>query len=136
MEKRKLASTIRTPDMINDDLDKDKKADMTFGENKYNVYCAGCHQKNGLGASDRFPTLASDWVSGDKTKLIQAILKGLEGDIQINNEVFNGTMPRHDFLKDDDIASILTYIRKSFGNNVNEVTADDVKKERSASNLK
>ncbi|MEP7323688.1 MAG: c-type cytochrome [Saprospiraceae bacterium] len=129
MEKRKLESNIRTPDPIKDDLDKDKPAN-SLGEKSYGVYCGACHQKNGMGASGRFPTLASEWVSGDKAKLINVVLKGLEGDIQINKEIFSGTMPRHDFLKDEDIAAILTYIRKSFGNQADAVKPEEVKTER------
>ena len=41
-----------------------------------------------------------------------------------------GTMPRHDFLKDEDIANILTYIRKNFGNQADAVTTDEVKAQR------
>jgi len=48
----------------------------------------------------------------------------------INKEIFNGTMPRHDFLKDEDIANILTYIRKNFGNQADAVTTDEVKAQR------
>lgn len=130
MEKRKLASNIRTPDIITDDLDRNNRDAAAVGEKTYTVYCGACHQKNGMGASGRFPTLASDWVSGDKSKLINVVLKGLEGDIQVNKEIFNGTMPKHDFLKDEDIAAILTYIRKSFGNNADAVKAEEVKAQR------
>lgn len=124
MELRKQASNIRDPHILNDDLNKGKKSE---GEKEYFVYCGGCHQSNGMGASGRFPPLASDWVSGDKTKLINVVLKGLEGEITVNNEKWSGTMPRHDFLPDDKIATILTYIRKNWGNNASEVTIEDVK---------
>jgi len=121
------ANHIRTPDEVLDNLDRGKKAD---GEKAYRVYCGACHQNNGLGASGRFPPLASDWVSGDKNRLINVVLKGLEGDILVNNEIWNGTMPRHDFLKDEDIATILTYIRTSFGNQADAVTPEEVKAQR------
>ena len=39
-------------------------------------------------------------------------------------------MPRHDFLKDEDIATILTYIRNSFGNQGDAVTPEEVKAQR------
>ncbi len=129
MESRKLESNIRTPDEVNDNLDKDK-IETVAGEKAYTVYCGACHQKDGMGASGRFPTLASDWVSGDKVRLINAVLLGVDGDIMVNNEIFNGTMPRHDFLKDEDIANILTYIRKSFGNQADGVKPEEVAIER------
>lgn len=129
MVSRKLESNIRTPDEVNDNLDKDK-IETVAGEKAYTVYCGACHQKDGMGASGRFPTLASDWVSGDKVRLINAVLLGVDGDIMVNNEIFNGTMPRHDFLKDEDIANILTYIRKSFGNQADGVKPEEVAVER------
>ncbi len=128
MVSRKSASNIRDPDEINDNLDKDVKTDV--GEKGYTIYCGACHQKNGMGASGRFPTLVSDWVSGDKAKLINVLLQGLEGDIMVNKEIMNGTMPKHDFLKDENIADILTYIRRSFGNNADAVTVKEVTAER------
>ncbi|MDZ4708351.1 MAG: c-type cytochrome [Saprospiraceae bacterium] len=124
MVKRENELHIRTPHEVDDNLDKGKKTD---GEKAYFVYCGGCHQKNGLGAKGRFPPLASDWVTGDKNRLIDLTLNGLEGDIKVNEEVFNGTMPKHDFLKDEDIAIILTYIRSSFGNRADEIKPEEVK---------
>ena len=61
----------------------------------------------------RFPPLAgSDWVFGDKGKLIKAILFGLEGEIKLNGQARNEVMPAHEgFLSDHAVASILTYIR-------------------------
>lgn len=130
MELRKSATNIRTPDINLDNLDRNDTAMTKVGEKLYTVYCGACHQPNGMGASGRFPTLASDWVAGDKTRLIQTVLQGVEGDIMINKEIFNGTMPRHDFLKDEDIANILTYIRKNFGNQADAVTTEEVTAQR------
>lgn len=126
-QRAQTANHIRTPDEVLDNLDRGKKSD---GEKAYRVYCGACHQNNGLGASGRFPPLASDWVSGDKSRLINIVLQGVEGDILVNNEIWNGTMPRHDFLKDEDIATILTYIRSSFGNQGDAVTPEEVKAQR------
>ena len=39
----------------------------------YNIYCAVCHQRNGLG-NDRFPPLlGSEWVTGDKNVLMDPV---------------------------------------------------------------
>jgi mono/diheme cytochrome c family protein len=54
-------------------------------------------------------------------------LNGLQGPITVNGENYNGAMPPHAFLKDAEIASILTYIRTNFGNKAGAVTADEVK---------
>ncbi len=77
-------SHIRTPDVVNDNLDKDKPV---AGGKVYSVYCAACHQRNGQGDSQRFPPLAgSEWVTGDKKKLIDVLLKGLDGQIEVKGQ--------------------------------------------------
>ncbi len=131
MVKRKMtASNIRAPHFVNDNLEKNNKNKKEIGEKLYTTYCSTCHQNNGLGASGRFPSLVSDWVKGDKTRLINVLLKGLEGDIMINNEKFNGVMPKHNFLKNEDIASILTFVRSNFGNHADAITTKEVQFER------
>ncbi|MCF2487918.1 c-type cytochrome [Dyadobacter sp. CY347] len=130
MEKRKSMSNIRTPDQINDNLDKDKPV---AGSAVYSVYCSACHQRNGMGDSQRFPPLGgAEWVTGDKDRLIKVLLKGLEGPIEVKGQSYNNVMPQHSFLKDEEIAEVLTHIRSNFGNSASAVTADDVAKTRSS----
>ncbi|MEX2232967.1 MAG: c-type cytochrome [Cyclobacteriaceae bacterium] len=124
MEERKKASNIRQPDVVNDNLDKGVVAG---GAKVYSIYCGTCHQRNGQGASGRFPPLAkTNWVTGDKKLLISIVLKGMEGPIDVNGEQFNATMPEHSFLSNEEIANVLTYIRESFGNKASAVTAQEV----------
>ena len=126
MEERKKLSHIRTPDPIEDNLTKD--IDLTLGGKIYTTFCVTCHQTNGKGASGRFPPLnKTDWVVGDKSQLISLIINGLEGQIEVNGETYNGIMPQHSFLSDEEIAGVLTYIRTHFGNNASAVTTEEVK---------
>ena len=130
MEKRKLASNIRQPHEVNDNLDKEE---LSGGEKVYSFYCGTCHQRNGQGASGRFPPLAkASYVTGDKNLLISIVLKGMEGPIEVNGEQYNGTMPQHSFLGDEEIANVLTYIRENFGNKASAVTPAEVAKIREA----
>ena len=39
-------------------------------------------------------------------------------------------MPSHDFLTDKQISEVLTYVRKSFGNNAGAISVEGVKKQR------
>ncbi len=127
MESRKMESHIRTPDPILDDLQKD----ISSGERLYMTFCGTCHQRNGQGVNSRFPTLAgTDWVNGEKSRLIHLVLKGIQGPIVVNGEVYNGVMPGHEVLTDDDIAVILTYVRTNFGNSAKVIKAEDVKQLR------
>jgi glucose/arabinose dehydrogenase len=130
MEKRKTMSNIRNPDEITDNLDRDKPV---AGSKVYGVYCSACHQRNGMGDSQRFPPLAgSEWVNGDKKKLITVLLKGLEGPIDVKGQSYNNAMPQHSFLKNEDIAEVLTHIRSNFGNTADAVSAAEVDEVRQA----
>ena len=128
MEARKKLSNIRTPDREKDNL---MPKNLQGGAKVYQQYCSACHQMNGKGASGRFPPLTkTDWVSGDKKRLVKILLNGMEGSLVIQDEVYNGVMPQHSFLTDKEIAEVLTYIRSSFGNEADAVTEDAVKKIR------
>lgn len=124
MEQRKSLSHIRTPHEIDDNLDR---GTVAGGAKVYSIYCGTCHQRDGKGASGRFPPLAgASYVTGNKNLLISIVLKGMEGPITVNGEEFNGTMPQHSFLGDEEIANVLTYIRQNFGNKASSVTPDEV----------
>jgi mono/diheme cytochrome c family protein len=127
MEARKLLPHIKTPHEVEDNLQKHLPAD----EKLYNTFCGTCHQRNGKGARGRMPPLAdSPWVTGDKERLIRVVLNGMQGPITVKGESYNGVMPAHRFLNDAEVASILTYVRKSFGNRATAVTEEEVKKVR------
>jgi len=129
MELRKNLPHIKNPDIIKDKILV--KNNQEVGEQAYTLYCAICHQGNGKGASGRFPPLANtDWVSGDKERLIKIILQGMEGSIEVNNETYNGIMPQHAFLDDSSIAEILTYIRSHFGNQAAPITEEEIARVR------
>ncbi|WP_339924067.1 c-type cytochrome [uncultured Cyclobacterium sp.] len=125
LAKRKESRTnIRKPDEEQDNLEKGL---LEVGAQTYNVYCATCHQSNGLGDGTRFPPLAgTKWVRGNKKELINVILQGLEGQIEVDGVPYNGIMPAHSFLSDAEVAGVLTYIRKSFGNNSSSISAIEV----------
>jgi mono/diheme cytochrome c family protein len=132
MENRKSRSYIRTPDSVKDNLG-------TGGEMEglilYNSYCRGCHQRDGKGDNSRYPALAgSDWVSGDKDRLIGVILNGLQGTIKVSGKTYNGLMPAHGaFLDDHAVASILTYVRSRFYKENKPIESKEVTKVRNAS---
>lgn len=93
----------------------------------YNQYCVVCHQADGQGVPNAFPPLIqTDWVLGDKERLIGVVLNGLSGEIEVNGETYNSAMVAHDFLTDEEIAAVITYVRSSFGNDADGVTAEEV----------
>jgi mono/diheme cytochrome c family protein len=95
---------------------------LTFEQN-----CLSCHQANGSGVPNLNPPLrGTEWVVGDKTRLINVLLKGLQGQ-EIEGEMYDNAMPAHDFLDDNQIADVLTYIRSNFGNKADAVKPEEVK---------
>ena len=134
MQSRKLLSHFTNPHIVNDIIKSDNNIP---GQSIYNTFCVSCHQSDGKGDSARFPPLAgADWVTGDKERLIDLLINGLQGEIEVNGLIYDGVMPHHKFLKDDQIADVLTYIRTNFGNQASEITTDEVKKYRSSNQLK
>jgi mono/diheme cytochrome c family protein len=96
----------------------------------YKQYCLTCHQVDGGGVPNLNPPLSgTDWVLGDKNRLIGVLLNGLQ-DAEIEGETYDNVMPAHDFLTDQQIADVLTYIRTNFGNKAAAVTAEEVKTQR------
>jgi mono/diheme cytochrome c family protein len=108
---------------------------MVVGKRLFTANCVACHQATGQGVAGQFPTLVgSEWVltegwHGDN-HLVQILLHGLQGPIQVKGDTYNGAMPPWKQLKDDQIASILTYIRNEWGNSASPITAEQVAKIR------
>lgn len=125
MEKRKTASAhIKNPDEVADNL---QKTAVTGGEQLYNNYCVACHLNNGKGDGARFPPLdSSEYVLGDKKRLISILLNGRRGMISVKGKQYDNLMPAHGFLPDKDLAMLLTYIRQNFGNSAEAVTSAEV----------
>ncbi len=128
METKKALPHIKTPDEQADNLDAGR---ALAGEKLYTTYCSTCHQGNGKGDGTRFPPLdGSEWVTGDKRRLIEVTLNGLQGPITVKGQPFVGVMPGNDFLEDEQIAQILTYIRMRFGDDASSVREDEVRRVR------
>ncbi|MBE9662968.1 c-type cytochrome [Mucilaginibacter myungsuensis] len=103
------------------------------GKAIYTQRCMTCHQVDGTGAQNMIPPLIkTEYVLGDKTTLIKILLNGLSGEIKVNGDVYAGEMPSQAFLKDSEIAAVLSYVRNSFGNKAGLVTNAEVRKSRAA----
>jgi len=127
MKAREQLPHIKTPDPTRDNLQFNDSPAARI----YNTYCATCHQPDGKGDRARFPPLSNtEYVNGDKERLIEIVLKGLEGEIVVNNRTYSNIMPQHDFLSDVDIAQVLTYIRQNFNNNSSAISAKEVQRVR------
>ena len=106
---------------------------MKRGAAVYARTCIACHQPTGLGLPPVFPPLANAPIVVCNPELpVKFILQGLMGPITVNGMTYNSMMPPVAGVSDADIADVLTYVRQSFGNQGNPVTADQVKAIRAA----
>lgn len=98
------------------------------GATVYNTNCSTCHGSQGAGVPGAFPPLAGNpVVTGDVKAVIHIIKNGLTGQIQINGQKYNGQMPPWKAtLSNDQIASVVSYIRGSWGNTASAVTSAQV----------
>ncbi|WP_439557706.1 DUF7133 domain-containing protein [Dyadobacter sp.] len=121
----------RNPEML--------KRQFPKGEALFTSVCQTCHGPDGGGVKSLAPPLnQSEWVTGSKDKLISIVLYGLTGPVKVNGHVYqtpevSGDMPGIGYDKDmpnEDIAQLLSYIRKSWRNNADVVSTEEVNKVR------
>lgn len=104
------------------------------GGQVYTQRCQTCHQADGEGVSGVFPPLnrAEQWVTGPEGRPIRILLHGMEGEMEVRGNIYNGQMPGFGRLDDEEIAAVLTHIRQSWDNDASEITADQVAAVRDA----
>jgi len=96
----------------------------------YEENCGVCHQVDGSGVPFMQPELIeSPRANGDKGQVIQMILKGSKAVASGTSE-FENEMPGFDYLTNEQIALIATYVRTNFDNQGGTVSPDDVARER------
>ena len=111
------------------------QAAMDRGKKVYLEQCLACHQADAGGVQNMNPPLIkTKWVLGDKTTLVQVVLKGMTGEVDIDGETYHNVMAPHNDLTDQQIADVLTYVRNNFGNKASMVTAAEVKTIRAKTN--
>ena len=87
--------------------------------------CMQCHQENGMGLPGQYPPLGgSEYVLGDKRRVIAILMNGLGGAVTVKGATFNGIMPPWATRDDEEIAGVLTYVRNSFGNKADPVSIE------------
>jgi len=98
-----------------------------IGRQQYALVCAQCHQPDGMGAPGKAPRLRnSPWALGPDKRLIRIVLHGLRGPIKVDDTVWNLDMPSWAAMSDDQIAGVLTYVRREWGHEAAPVDPADV----------
>lgn len=112
--------------------------DRELGEQVYGSNCASCHQANGNGIPGAFPPLAEHAaevasVDGGRTYLIDAVLFGLQGPIEVQGSTYDGVMPAWAQLSDEEVAAVVNHtVFFDDGADVAPVAEEDVAERRDA----
>ena len=103
-------------------------ASANDGGRIYIKNCSSCHQADGRGVAGAFPPLAGNpLVTGNPLRTIAIVKFGVSGKTTVEGGDYNGTMPAWgQLISDEDIASVVSYIRASWHNDAKPVTLDDV----------
>ncbi len=96
------------------------------GEAVYKSYCATCHQSDGNGVPGMYPPLTPNVYIEHKDSIIKVMLNGMKGKIEVDGEVYNNFMAPHSHLSDEEIAHVISYVRSSFGNELDPVSPEEV----------
>jgi len=95
------------------------------GQQIYATMCAPCHQVDGRGQNGLAPPLVgSRWVLGRAGHAARIVINGKEG---------TALMPPLAALSDEDVASVLTYVRRAWGQTASPVEPSLVREARGAS---
>lgn len=87
----------------------------------YATLCGTCHQATGTGMEGLAPPLLdSDWLLGPADRPVRIILHGLNGPVPVAGRTWDLSMPPLP-LPDEDIASVLTYLRREWEHNASPV---------------
>jgi mono/diheme cytochrome c family protein/glucose/arabinose dehydrogenase len=106
-------------------LTPDEQKRFTAGQQVYQNLCAACHQADGRGQPALGPPLVgSKWVTGRAGLAARIILNGKEGAKM---------MPPLQMLSNDQVAAVLTYVRRSWGHTASAVDVNLVREVRGAS---
>lgn len=87
---------------------------LAAGAGVYEMNCAQCHV-DGKGGPTAPALIGTEIVKGPAKVIVEVVLKGQSGKVLVDGKPFNGQMPAFDYLTDEEIVSVVAYIRKQFG---------------------
>jgi mono/diheme cytochrome c family protein len=93
------------------------------GADLYGGNCVACHQQNAQGIPGVYPSLVgSSVVLGDPVAFALWVVKG-QRPASLPAGRYATVMPQFGWMKDGDIAALLSYLRSNFGNSAPPVEA-------------
>lgn len=103
-----------------------ESAQFERGRQVFAAVCASCHQSSGLGDPAQAPPLrSSQIVLGDPSIPARIVLGGLRGPIVLGGRTYDLEMPAWNGT-DEEIAAVLTYVRREWGHGADPVQIEVV----------
>lgn len=102
------------------------------GAKVYMGNCLACHAATGLGMGVQPPLPGSKTVNGDVQALAAWVMFGVRPPTAAPVGKYPPIMPQFSYLKDEDLAAVLTHERSSWGNASPPVTVADIQAARAA----
>lgn len=103
-------------------------ASFERGKTIFNGLCAACHQPHGYGLDGLAPPLVdSEWVLGKPDVLARIVMNGLGGPVKVGGRTWDLSMPPMAQLNDEDLAAVVTYVRREWEHTAAPVDAKFVK---------
>ena len=114
-----------TEETVSEEVKESEEAEVGFdwqelGKTTFST-CQGCHQANGEGIPGAFPPLKGHMpklynAEGGRKYIINVVLYGLQGQIEVNGMNYSSAMSSQNFLDDEQIAAVLNHELNSWGN--------------------
>jgi mono/diheme cytochrome c family protein/glucose/arabinose dehydrogenase len=112
-------------------LNESQQALFEKGKVIYAGLCAACHQGHGYGLDGLAPPLVdSEWVLGKPDVAARIVLHGLAGPVKVVGRNWDLAMPPLPHLTDEDVAAVLTFIRREWEHTASPVSPQDITKLR------
>lgn len=108
------------------ELTPDEQRLFVLGGQIYSAQCAACHQPDGEGMEGVAKRLVgSRWALSSPNQVIRILLHGKEGEMLMP--------PLGASMSDEEVAAVLTYVRRSWGNTGSPISPDQVSEARGES---
>src|SRR5439155_18778338 len=112
-------------------LTTDEQARFALGQQVYAKTCIQCHRIDGWGQEGLAPPLVnSEWVLGSEQRMARIVLHGLRGSVTVHGKTWSMDMPSWAALSDEQLAAVITYVRRAWEHDASPVTPDLIAKLR------
>ena len=104
---------------------------QSAGSRVYMQNCIGCHGPTGKGMGMQPALPGSATVNGDPTALAAWVMFGVRPATSPAGK-YPGMMPQFTYLKDEELAAVLTHVRTQWGNQASPLAVADIAAVRTA----